>query len=481
MNKIIKIYQAIIVIIVITILTGCEKEKEKVPVITTTAVSNITATTATSGGNITDEGSSTVTSRGVCWSTSTEPKISDSKTSNGAGAGSFSSDMTDLFGGTTYYVRAYAANKAGTGYGMALSFTTSGQPPSKPSVTILYPTNIQTSSAELNGRVNANYYSTVVTFEYGTTTNYGSTITATQSPVIGGTDINVSANISGLAVGTIYHIRIKAVNSLGSTYSNDLTLPTLGKIPAVSTKAATNITLVSGQLNGTVNANYLSTTVTFEYGTTTNYGGTITATQSPVTGNADVNVSANLTGLTTGTTCHFRLKAVNSLGTATGGDMTFTPDYIIRGNLNGNIIFYIDGTGQHGLVCAPTDQKTGVTWGCYGTTIIGANGTAVGTGNQNTIDIVNGCSTTGIAARICYDLVLNGYDDWYLPSKDELNLMYNNLQVTYLPEFSETGYWSSSQSNSTEAWWQWFGFNSSDPQDANKKDHPANIRAIRAF
>src|SRR5450759_1245886 len=323
MKNVFRLSGVILLILSIFLIHSCKK-KEEVPVITTTAVSNITATTATSGGNITSEGSSTVISRGLCWSTGTTPTITDSKTTDGAGAGSFPSNIIDLFGGTTYYVRAYATNGSGTGYGMALSFKTSGQPPSAPTVTIKNATSIQTSSAQLNGTVNANYYSTVVTFEYGTTTTYGSTATATQSPVTGGTNINISATISDLAVGTTYHYRIKAVNSLGTTNSDDLIFTTLGKVPTVSTLAATNTTLVGAQLNGTVNANYLSTIVTFEYGTTTSYGSTITATQSPVTGGTNTSVSATITGLSLGTTYHFRIKAVNSLGTTNGSDLTFT-------------------------------------------------------------------------------------------------------------------------------------------------------------
>jgi len=275
MKNTFKILNTILLILLICHTLSCNKAE--VPIITTTAISNITANTATSGGNITDEGSSTVLNRGVCWSTSTTPTIADNTTSDGAGAGSFSSNITGLNGATIYYLRAYATNTAGTGYGMAMSFTSLGQ---SPIPTIEVATNINTTSATLMGSVNANYLSTVVTFEYGTTMDYGNTVTATQSPVTGNTNTVVDANITGLTVATIYHYRIKAANSLGTCYSNDITFTTLGQAPVVTTLAATNITTLTAQLNGTVNANYLSTVVTFEYGTTMSYGNTVTATQS---------------------------------------------------------------------------------------------------------------------------------------------------------------------------------------------------------
>ena len=96
----------------------------ELPTVTTTNVSNITQTTATSGGNVTDDGGANVTARGVCWSTSQNPTISNSHTTDGNGTGSFTSNMTGLTANTTYYVRAYATNEKGTSYGEQKSFTT---------------------------------------------------------------------------------------------------------------------------------------------------------------------------------------------------------------------------------------------------------------------------------------------------------------------------------------------------------------------
>jgi uncharacterized protein (TIGR02145 family) len=100
--------------------------KDKVPSLTTNEVTEIARTTATSGGKITDDGGNTITECGVCWSTSQNPTIYDFKTKDGAGSGSFTSNIIGLYPYTTYYVRAYATNSNGTGYGSSKSFTTQG-------------------------------------------------------------------------------------------------------------------------------------------------------------------------------------------------------------------------------------------------------------------------------------------------------------------------------------------------------------------
>jgi starch-binding outer membrane protein SusE/F len=99
-------------------------KKKEVPELSTAAVTNITGTSATSGGTITNEGSSSVVSLGVCWSTETGPTINDFKTSEMAGGTEFSSNLKSLANGTKYYIRAYAVNDEGIGYGNEVSFTT---------------------------------------------------------------------------------------------------------------------------------------------------------------------------------------------------------------------------------------------------------------------------------------------------------------------------------------------------------------------
>ena len=143
----------------------------------------------------------------------------------------------------------------------------------------------------------------------------------------------------------------------------------------------------------------------------------------------------------------------------------------------GGVVFHITDGGLHGLEAAPEDQSFEAQWGCNGTEITGADGTAVGTGAQNTADILAGCSTSGIAARVADAYSLGGYDDWYLPSKEELNLLYQ--QRAFMGGFTNDYYWSSTEANfSNSAWMQYFFL---DFQDFVPKDNAMGVRAVRAF
>ena len=135
-----------------------------------------------------------------------------------------------------------------------------------------------------------------------------------------------------------------------------------------------------------------------------------------------------------------------------------------------------DANVQHGLIATTADISTVAQWGCQGTAISGAEGTAIGTGNQNTIDIMAGCATAGIAARLCGDLVQGGYSDWYLPSKDELNKLRINRSA--IGGFASVGYWSSTEADHNGAWIQDF---SDGNQTTYYKNYTSYVRAIRAF
>jgi hypothetical protein len=155
----------------------------------------------------------------------------------------------------------------------------------------------------------------------------------------------------------------------------------------------------------------------------------------------------------------------------------------IGSTYQGGIVFWLDGNGG-GLIAAPTDQSSGAEWGCFGFTISGADGTAIGTGNQNTIDIEAGCPNYASAAYFCANLTLGGYSDWFLPSKDELNEMYLNIGQGLAGTSANVGgfangfYWSSTEWVNHTAWRQSFG---NGAQNFVIKNYGLNVRAVRAF
>lgn len=120
------ITKTIIFSLIVILIVSCNPvtNSNLVPTITTTEVTSVTYNSAVSGGLVTTDAGSTVTARGVCWSTNVDPTVADQKTTNGAGIGSFSSIITGLSANTSYYVRAYATNAEGTGYGSAYQIKT---------------------------------------------------------------------------------------------------------------------------------------------------------------------------------------------------------------------------------------------------------------------------------------------------------------------------------------------------------------------
>lgn len=194
--------------------------------------------------------------------------------------------------------------------------------------------------------------------------------------------------------------------------------------------------------------------------------------------------TSNIHDLLPGKLYHVRAYAINSEGIGYGPDIAFTTvsstSLSIGDTHQGGIIFYLNGAypDQYGLVCAQNDQSTSVPWYSQGYVYYGTTSTAIGSGPMNTSSLVSILGNGYYAARVCDDLILNGFDDWFLPSRDELGLMYTNLKKNGLGNFSNSSYWSSSEFDNLHAFTQYF---SSGLQSCNNKYHSYSIRAVRIF
>lgn len=143
----------------------------------------------------------------------------------------------------------------------------------------------------------------------------------------------------------------------------------------------------------------------------------------------------------------------------------------------GGIVFYVTNGGINGLEAAPVDQIAAA-WGCNGAPpIAGADGTAIGTGAQNTADIIAGCTDVGIAAKLADAYTFNDFSDWFLPSKDELSELF--LQQFVVGGLGMPNYWSSSEISSTIAWN--YAFPAGPEMNTDTKNLLFGVRPIRAF
>jgi len=303
-----------------------------VPEITTkNSVANITQTIATGGGTINANGGATITASGLVWSTSPNPTIANSKTIDGGltSGQPWTSTMTGLSPVTTYYVRAYATNSAGTGYGSQISFTTASLN-SLVVTTTCPPSGVASTTAMAGGNVITNGGSSIPVdgrkIQYGKTSTYGSVASASGG-VLGAYQVF----LSNLESNTLYYFRAYAVNNIGATaYGSECSFTTASEtvpaIPTVVTGSVTNIRQNDAKGAGNTIKNG---------GSTVTFAGLVWGIGSNPTTDNKIGItyngwatggpwSSNMTGLTPNTTYHVRACATNIVGTAYGDDVTFT-------------------------------------------------------------------------------------------------------------------------------------------------------------
>lgn len=311
--------------------------------------------------------------------------------------------LTGLLPLTTYHYRVRGISSTGQiVFGVDSIFTTL---PAPPTVTTTAATSVTSSGATLNGTVNPNGGTATVTIEYGLTTAYGNTVAATPGSLTGLTASNILTSISGLTPYTTYNYRVVASNISGTTYGNNMTFTTLAVPSTVTTLAATNIIGVNAQLNGSVNANYAPTNVTFDWGLTTAYGNSVIATPVQATGSTPTSVSASISGLTIATVYHYRCVGNGPGGIVYGNDMVFTSDCPttampgpISGlanvckNTNGVVYSVVPVTGATGYVWTVPSGATIVSGA--NTNSITVNFSATAANGDITVSATNSCGNS---------------------------------------------------------------------------------------
>ena len=456
------------------------------PIVSTSSSSSITGNSVDLGGNVTSDGGTTVTARGICWSTTSNPNLASSITINGLGMGVFSSSLSGLLPNTTYYYRAYATNSVGTAYGNIMSFKTLSSP------------FVSTSSTSLVTLTGANSGGSISSDGGATVTARGICWSTTSNPTLAS---NITVNglgvgsftsiLSNLNPNTTYYIRAYATNSIGTSYGNEISFTTLNyNLPSVTTNIISGITSLSASSGGVVTSDGGTTVISRGICWSTTINPTL-ASSLTSNGLGVGSFNSSLSGLTPNTTYYVRAYATNSVGTAYGATVTFKTSINIGDSYGGGVVAYILKSGDpgyvvgenHGIIAASSDQSTGIRWynGAYTNT--NASGTILGTGNSNTNKIVLSLGNGNYAAKLCYDLVLGGYSDWYLPSFSELNKLFESKAIIGGFDSSNMSYyWSSSEHTNYLAYnLKFLSSLNTGTTNWDYKDSQYFVRAIRSF
>lgn len=435
---------------------------KSVPIITTNTVSSITSTSAICGGNISNEGGNPVTTRGICWGVNTNPTIALSNlTTNGSGTGVFSSSLSALIPNTKYYIKAYATNSIGTGYGNEVTFTTAGA--TLPTITTSTVTSITYRAAVSGGQITSNGNAPIVESGAVWSTKNNPTYESNSGAVGNGTGApSFVSNLQNLEPGTKYFIRAYARNVVGISYGQENNFTTVAlTVPTLTTIPANKITSKTAQSGGkiTVEGGSLITVKGICWSTTTNP--TIQLSTKTTDGSGLADFTSDVKGLSFNVKYYVRSYATNATGTGYGDEINFTTVYTI-GEIGpaGGYIFYDKGVFSNGwrYLEAASNEHQGIVWWNGVWTYQNSAGISpkkgLGDGKENTMLIISANNNLYNAAKFCHDYSQNGFADWYLTSIGELDLMCQNLISAGLGYFTLGAYWSSTDDNRIyNAWW----------------------------
>jgi hypothetical protein len=435
------------------------------PIVTTASATNITQTTSTVGGNVSSDGGKTITSRGICYGLQSNPTITDSVKSSGLGLGSFSVGLAKLIVDTVYYYRAYAINDIGISYGTEMSFRT------KKYISAVVSTDsvsqILNNTAKFSGSIIDNGGTQITSngFIYSTV----SPVTVNNSTLIqcptNSESFSLQLSNNTLFSNTDYYLKAFATNNNGLViaYGNEIHFKTSN----FSSPTVTTSVLLA-------DVKYDTAKVT---GNVTNDGGSVvysrgicySLTPNPnlsnsfvISGSGTGLYSTFLTSLVTNKTYYARAFATNAIGTSYGGEISFTTTNVVPGNFyqGGRVAYIFTNTDFgyvaneiHGIIVKSNGvapfANTKYKWSDTLTNIIGTNN-GVGYGLLNTNIIVNALGNRAPAAKICFDLIDNGYNDWFLPTKQDLDKIKLTQSITGVNIWS--GFWTSNQLDINQAY-----------------------------
>lgn len=307
----------------------------------------------------------------------------------------------------------------------------------------------------------------------------------------------IASDVTGLSAAKIYYTRSYATSEFETTYGEEQTFTTRDAVVSLTTTSVSAISASTAKSGGTIKDDGGAPITVRGICWSTNPNPT-QADDKTEDGSGTGSFSSDLTGLTLGMTYFIRSYATTQVGTTYGEERTFITSLGVGDYTQGGVIFYMapdqntdlngDGIPDQGLLVAIKNQGV-VEFGCFGSEVGGLSETRIGTGAQSTTALLSACATADIAARLCdgYSVTVEGqdYTDWFLPSKDALNEIYQNKNSINSSAISNGGdefityfYWSSNEKDRNRAWSQHF---SSGHPGQNDKDSRYGVRAVRAF